>query len=199
MLVPAEDGKSITPADLEAMTPKKRKELERVEAKLQDEVKAGLGRIRDRERDTHEKVQELNSRTALFAVEYLIKELKAKYGGLDQVITHLESVQQDIVTNIDQIRLRDTDSKGPSSQLSAPNFLQRYDVNVVVDNSTRDSAPVIVENHPSYHNLIGRIEHEVFMGASRTDFTMIRPGALHRANGGYLILPARDVLLSPYT
>ena len=199
MLVPAEDGKPITPADLEAMTPKQREKLERVEANLQDEVKAVLGRIRDRERDTHEKVQVLNSRTALFAVEYLIKELKAEYDGLEQVIAHLESVQQDIVTNIDQIRLRDADAKGPSSQLSAPDILQRYDVNVVVDNSTRDSAPVVVENHPSYQNLIGRIEHEVFMGASRTDFTMIRPGALHRANGGYLILPARDVLLSSYT
>ena len=199
MLVPAEGGKPMTPADLEAMTPKKREKLERVEAKLQDEVKAGLERIRDKERDTHEKVQELNSRTALFAVEYLIKELKAKYEGLEQVITHLESVQQDMVTNIDQIRLSDTEAKGPSGLLSTPDFLQRYDVNIVVDNSIRDSAPVIVENHPSYHNLIGRIEHEVFMGASRTDFTMIRPGALHRANGGYLILPARDVLLSSYT
>ena len=199
MLVPAEGGKPITPADLEAMTPKQRKKLERVEAKLQDEVKAGLGRIRDRERDTHEKVQELNSRTALFAVEYLIKELKAKYDGLKQVIAHLESIQQDIVTNIDQIRMREPDAKGPPGQLSVPDILQRYDVNVVVDNSIRDSAPVVVENHPSYHNLIGRIEHEVFMGASRTDFTMIRPGALHRANGGYLILPARDLLLSSYT
>jgi lon-related putative ATP-dependent protease len=75
---------------------------------------------------------------------------------------------------------------------------QRFEVNVLVDNTHCEGAPVIVENHPSYHNLMGRIEHEVVLGATLTNFTLIRPGALHRANGGYLILPAREVLLNQY-
>ena len=77
-------------------------------------------------------------------------------------------------------------------------WLERYQVNVLVDNSSLKGAPVILESHPSYTNLLGRIEHEVIMGASRTDFSMIRSGALHRANGGYLVIPARDILINPY-
>ncbi|HEY43787.1 MAG TPA: AAA family ATPase [Anaerolineae bacterium] len=198
MLVPAVDGKPIQPADLEKLSPEQREKLRGLENKLQDEVKSSLTRVRKGERETQEQIRELDTRTALYAVGHLIDELKVKYEGLDQVISHLESVQENMIANIDQLRSPEPDSQSPLTQLAAPNLFQRYDVNVIVDNSERDSAPVVVENHPSYQNLIGRIEHEVVMGGSRTNFTMIQPGALHRANGGYLILPARDVLLNTY-
>jgi lon-related putative ATP-dependent protease len=74
----------------------------------------------------------------------------------------------------------------------------RYKINVLVDNNELHGAPVVMESHPTYQNLIGRIEHHLVMGISQTDFTMIRPGALHRANGGYLLLPAAEILLSSY-
>jgi lon-related putative ATP-dependent protease len=198
MLVPAIEGKPLTPEDLEKISPEQREKFKGIEDKLQGEVKASLSRIRKRERDTQKKIQELDARTALFAVGHLIDELKGKFEGLDQVIAHLDSVQEDMISNIDRLRSPDEDTRSPLAQLAGPDLLQRYDVNVIVDNSERDSAPVVVENHPSYQNLIGRIEHEVVMGASRTNFAMIQPGALHRATGGYLILPARDVLLNNY-
>jgi lon-related putative ATP-dependent protease len=198
MLIPAVDGKPLKPTDLEELSSEQREKLKGLEDKLQDEVKSSLTRIRKGERETQDKIQELDARTALYAVGHLIDELKAKYKGLKQVISHLESVQEDMITNIDQLRSPESDSKSPLAQLAAPNLFQRYDINVIVDNSERDSAPVVVENHPSYQNIIGRIEHEVVMGASRTNFGMIQPGALHRANGGYLILPARDVLINTY-
>ncbi|HEY47434.1 MAG: hypothetical protein AMJ88_02565 [Anaerolineae bacterium SM23_ 63] len=198
MLVPAIEGKPLTPEDLEKLSPKQREKFKGLEDKLQGEVKASLAAIRKGERETQDKIQELDARTALYAVGHLIDELKGKYEGLDQVIAHLEYVQADMISNIDRLRSSEEDTKSPLAQLAGPDLLQRYDVNVIVDNSERESAPVVVENHPSYQNLIGRIEHEVVMGASRTNFGMIQPGALHRANGGYLILPARDVLLNNY-
>ena len=82
--------------------------------------------------------------------------------------------------------------------MSERDLTHRYDVNVLVDSTRLTGAPVLFENYPSYTNLLGRIEHEAFMGISRTDFTMIRPGALHLSNGGYLLLPARDVLGNPF-
>jgi lon-related putative ATP-dependent protease len=198
MLVPAVDGKPLKPEDLEKLSKEQREKFEGIEGKLQDEVKASLATIRKGERETQEKIQELDARTALYAVGHLIDELKLKYESLDQVVAHLESVQEDMISNIDRLRSPEDDKKSPLTQLAAPDLLKRYEVNVIVDNSERDSAPVVVENHPSYQNLIGRVEHEVVMGASRTNFSMIQPGALHRANGGYLVLPARDVLLNNY-
>jgi lon-related putative ATP-dependent protease len=198
MLVPAVEGKPISPEQLEALSPDQREKLSSLESKLQEEVKVSLARIRDDERDTRERIVELDTRTALYAVEHLIEILKKKYKGFEQVVTHLEAIQEDIIANVDQFRAEDKEQKSPVFQLTEGSFLKRYEVNVIIDNAGRDSAPVVVENHPSYHNLLGRIEHEVRMGASRTDFSMIQPGALHRANGGYLILPARDVLLNQY-
>jgi len=198
MLVPAVDGKPLKPEEIEKLSPEQREKFESLEDKLQNEVKSSLSRIRKSERKNHEKVKELDTRTALYAVDHLIEELKVKYEGLDLVVDHLVSLQEDIITNIDQFRAQEKDTKELPIQLAGPNLFQRYDVNVVVDHTERSRAPVIVENHPSYNNLLGRIEHEVVMGASRTNFTMIQPGALHRANGGYLILPARDVLLNTY-
>ena len=167
MLVPAIEGKPLAPEDLEKLSPEQREKFKGIEDKLQGEVKASLERIRKRERETQEKIQELDARTALYAVGHLIDELKGKFEGLDQVIAHLEAVQEDMISNIDRLRAPYEERKSPLAQLAGPDLLQRYDVNVIVDNSERDSAPVVVENHPSYQNLIGRIEHEVVMGASR--------------------------------
>jgi len=80
-----------------------------------------------------------------------------------------------------------------------PNPFKRYQVNLVVDFSNMKSAPVIFEDHPNYSNLLGRIDHQAYMGSLVTDFTMIKPGALHKANGGYLILDARKLLFQPYS
>ena len=86
----------------------------------------------------------------------------------------------------------------PIQMPGADRPLPRYQVNVLVDNGHRKGAPVVVESNPTYHNLTGRIEHQASWGGVATDYTMIKPGALHRANGGYLIVPARECLLNPF-
>jgi lon-related putative ATP-dependent protease len=123
--------------------------------------------------------------------------IKAIYSDVEGVPAHLEAVQADIVANAGQFRPAEGESSGEGGAQPFA-WALRYGVNVLVDNSTSKGAPVILESHPSYHNLMGRIEHEMVMGATNTNFNMIRPGALHRANGGYLVIPARDVLINPY-
>jgi lon-related putative ATP-dependent protease len=135
----------------------------------------------------------------MFLLGPLMQILKGKYAGLESVLSHLDAVQADILEHADQFRRNESSSSSNSgSQQAQREWVHRYEVNVLVDNSGLKGGPVILESHPSYTNLLGRIEHEMMMGASHTDFSMIHAGALHRANGGYLVIPARDILINPY-
>ena len=195
MLAPALKGKPLKPEDLQALGEEQRSKLDEQQVRLAVEVEKSIKLLRELERQAQEQLHELNTRTVNYLIQPVMETLKGKYIGLEGVLTHLEAVQADIVLHASQFRGGDDDSPGGSTSAG---WALRYSVNVLVDNSTCKGAPVIVESHPSYHNLLGRIEHEVVMGATHTDFTMIRPGALQRANGGYLVVSGRDVLLNPY-
>lgn len=199
VLVPTADGKPLTPEAVETLSPEKVREITQTEAALEEQLTHSLSQIRDQEMATHERLQELNSRTALFIVEHLIENIKAKYSKLEPVVAYLDEVKTDIVSNAGHFR-RTTDSESEQNDvpLAKSNWLECYEINILVDNANCRGAPVVLESQPTYYNLLGRTEQELVMGASDTNFTLIRPGALHRANGGYLILPARDVLLNPY-
>lgn len=197
VLVPAPQGKPLTPEEVEKLSPEQRAKLEQLQTRLASEVENTINRLRELSNAASERIDELNRNTMMFVLQPLINNLQEKYAGIEQVLSHLEAVKNDILENNHQFRSREG-SEAPGAQPGGRPWLQRYAVNVLIDNSALQGAPVIVETHPVYTNLVGRIEHEVIMGATRTDFTMIRPGALHRANGGYLILPARDLLLNPY-
>lgn len=196
VLAPASQGKPLEPEEVEKLSPEQRTKLEQLQDKLSEEVQKALKHLRELGKTTAEQLRTLTQRTAAFHIQHLKDELKEKYAGIEPVLNHLENVYRDIIDNAGQFQSHEEEN---SPQLGQnPDWLQRYDVNVLVDNTGLKGAPVIVEMHPVYHTLLGRVEHEVIMGATRTDFTMIRPGTVHRANGGYLILPARDLLTSPY-
>jgi lon-related putative ATP-dependent protease len=197
-LVPGVSGKPAKPEELEKLSPEQKGKLEKKEAMLQEEVQKSLRQVQGKTREFHEQLRELDQRTALFAVEHLVDALKETYATQDPVILYLDALKDDVVANANQFRDGEQELPRATSRVAEFDTRQRYEVNVLVDNSNCEGAPVIVENHPSYHNLMGRIEHEVVLGATLTNFTLIRPGALHRANGGYLILPAREVLLNQY-
>ncbi len=197
-LVPGVNGEPAKPEELEALSDEQKQKLEQKEAKLQDEVQKSLRQIQEKTRGFHEKLRELDERTALFAIEHLVEALKDQYTDQGSVVEHLDALKDDIVANAAQFRDGEQEPPRATGRVAEIDARQRYEVNVLVDNSGCEGAPVIVENHPSYHNLMGRIEHEVVLGATLTNFTLIRPGALHRANGGYLVLPAREVLLNQY-
>lgn len=196
VLTPAVEGKPLKPEELEKLSEEQRAKLSQLQAKLTEEVEKAINRIRELEKAAAQQISELNERTVLFVLSPLMEALKNKYEGIESVLSHLEAIQADIVANVE--RFRGGEGGGEAAQVAQREWLRRYEVNVLVDNTGLKGAPVILESHPSYTNLLGRIEHEVIMGASRTDFTMIYPGALHRANGGYLLIPARDLLINPY-
>lgn len=198
-LAPAVDGKPIPEEDLEKLSPDKREKLTNLQEKLGAEVEKALVRVRELERDTHQELAQLDERTILYVLEPLMGDIVERYADLDQVKNYLESVRDDIVANADRFRAnKDTPPTDINSLITMRDWSRRYKVNLLIDNSEMSGAPVVVENQPSFANLLGRIEHEVTLGVTRTDFTMIQAGALHRANGGYLIIPARDLLLNPY-
>lgn len=203
MLMPGLNGKALGPDEFEKLTPEQRKEYEQRASTLSEYVELALNKMRDLNQKSDQELKQLDQRTILFIVDPLIRALKTKYmeGPLSEqarqvVWDHLEAVQTDLSANAPMFQPGlPADAPGPQPDAR---WMQRYAVNVLIDNLSLNGAPVIIESQPTYHNLLGRIEHEVVMGATRTDFLMIRPGALHRANGGYLILPVRDLLINTY-
>jgi lon-related putative ATP-dependent protease len=199
VLTPAVEGRPLKERDLEQLSDKERKKVQKLRTRLEKEVESGLRRLREMEEAMRQELKKLDEETTLRAIGHLVDDLKEKHAGLDEVTAYFDAVQADIVANVDDFR--DEKDKGHMTVMGLPlpvpsSSLNRYEVNVLVDHSNTQGAPVIVESNPTYHNLIGRIEHHAFMGAVATDFTMIKPGALHRANGGYLVLPVREVLIN---
>jgi predicted ATP-dependent protease len=199
VLTPAVEGRPLKERELEKLSEEERDKVQKLRARLEKEVERGLRRLREMEDALQQELRRLNEETTLRAIGHLVDDLRERYGDTPQVIEYLEQVQADIVANADDFRDGQGNARpspmGIPLPVSPPSFV-RYEVNVLVDRGSTSGAPVIVESNPTYHNLIGRIEHHAFMGAVSTDLTMIKPGALHRANGGYLILPVREVLIN---
>ncbi len=199
-LAPLREGEILTPETFSQLPQAEREVLDQHHAVLQEALNGALRRIREQEREIQTAVEELDRRVAEFALEPLLGELQEKYAGQIEVLCYLDEVQQDVLDNITALRgqLEDeSDDDMGRSLLDVP-LWQRYRVNVLVDNSATEGAPVIIEENPTYENLLGRIEYDVRYGSTVTDYTLIRSGALHRANGGYLILNAEALLNSPY-
>jgi len=203
VFAPLRDGEVLPPEEFQKLPEEERKRLEAEVEVMQEELQKIIHQMPRWEREMREKVRELDREITNFAVGHLIDELRKKYEELPDVVEYLNAVQQDVIENVRDF-LRPEEPRqgapiGPVSHLmTGPPTLRRYQVNVLVDHSESKGAPVIYEDNPTYQNLVGRVEHMAQMGALVTDFTLIKPGALHRANGGYLILDARKVLLQPY-
>jgi lon-related putative ATP-dependent protease len=201
-VAPLKEGEVMSPDEFQKLPDEERKRFEKDIAEVQERLQEALPQARQWEREAREKVKELDRQVATFAVGGMMDELREKYAELPDVVDYLNAVQQDVVENVDEFRKPDEapqamDIPLPPSMTSAP-LLRRYQVNVLGDHSQSRGAPVVYESNPTYNNLIGRIEQIAQMGALLTDFNLIKPGALHRANGGYLILDARQLLLQPY-
>jgi len=201
-VAPLKDGEVMSPDDFQKLPEEERKRFEEDIAEVQERLQETLPQARQWEREARERVKELNRQVAMFATGGMIDELREKYAKLPAVVDYLKAVQQDVVDNFDQFR--ETEETPKVMGVSVPrsvtreSLLRRYQVNVLVDHSESEGAPVVYESNPTYNNLIGRVEQIAQMGALLTDFNLIKPGALHRANGGYLILDARQLLMQTY-
>jgi lon-related putative ATP-dependent protease len=201
---PTRKGEVLKSEDFMRLKKEEREAIEQEIERLKNSLQSIMAQIPKWHRESIEKIKGLNREVAGYALKPLISELKSAYEGLDDVIRYLETIENDIVENFDQFL-----EKEPSPQETfmglistrsgqKSRFFIRYRVNVLVDNSSMTGAPVVFEDKPASQNLVGDIEHASQMGTLVTDFTLIKPGALHRANGGYLILDARRLLLEPF-
>ena len=206
-LAPTADGEVLNPKQFKALDVKERARRAKGMEALQGELEEIVLSIPIWEKETREKIRDLIRNITQLAVGHQIEELKKRWEDLPDVLAYLDRVSTDVVENAGSFMSQD---QGGASVVSAAQMaageatFRRYRVNVMVDNSelmTRDApvgAPLVLEDHPTQPNLIGRIEHMSQFGALSTDFTMIKPGALHRANGGYLVLDVRKVLMQPF-
>lgn len=206
--VPVKDGQPLRDEDLQQLPQEEREEIERKRRELQEEIRNLQKDYRRLDREAREKVNELDRQVVQNRIEGPFEDLREKYEGNDTVCAYLDEMQQDILDNVETLK----ESAGQQEQQGQMNpqvkrqleamreqFFKKYDVNVIVDHSRRSGAPVVVELNPNYNNLVGRIEKEMQMGALNTDFTLIKPGALLQANGGFLVLPVEDVLRNVYS
>jgi lon-related putative ATP-dependent protease len=208
VFAPVKDGEVIPPDDFNQLPDEIRKKMEVQIQSLQKELQVLLQQIPVWQRELRANIRELNHEITEVAVTSILGELKSGYENFPQVLEYLFAVQKDIVDNAshfletEEDHEKRGDDSPPQSRISrgspGDSLLKRYKVNLFVDNQNLNGAPVIVEENPTYQNLIGRVEQMARMGALLTDFTLIKPGSLHQANGGYLILDARKVLLQPY-
>jgi lon-related putative ATP-dependent protease len=219
MFVPLkEDGKPMSSEEIQQIPQDKRKELEQKSEELQKEAQRIFQQASSAQREARNKLKEFNQQVAERTIEPLISELREKYKDHQEVTQHLDAVQKDMVSNSEELlkvfQMEQADEQSQQQQMmqqqqaaqrasmpssmDEPSLLRNYRVNVLVEHDPEKGAPVVYEDNPNYQRVIGRVEHLAHMGALMADFTLIKPGALHRANGGYLILDARKLLTQPY-
>jgi len=214
-VAPVRDGEVLSPDEIQQLSEEEQERLQQKVEEMQEELQEILRQVPGWQRKMRERLNELNREMANLAVGGLIDELREEYSDYPEVVEHLDAVQEDVVENAENFLPQQGGQQGGGLQQQLQQMMQggdaqgrqamvqealmrRYKVNVIVDNSDTEHAPVIYEDNPTYQNLIGRIEHMARMGALMTDFHLIKAGALHRANGGYLLLDARKVLTEPY-
>jgi len=201
LIIPVMEGKPLSEEEFMALSPEVKEEVLQKREGLQEELKRAMRQLTGLEKKANEALRKLDQEVALYAVGPPVSELIEEYDDLPEVVAYLKKVRDDIAENL--ALFRGEAQAQPISPFPTPGAAElpfrKYEVNVVVDNSELKGAPVVMEFNPTYNNLFGRIEKEAQFGALITDFTMIRGGSLHRANGGYLVLPAEEVLRNPFS
>lgn len=197
--VPMIDGKIISTEEFKKIKGKEKKELTAKLNEFEQIVKNGLHEVSNIAKLLQEEFMALDRKTTADTVHTLFEEIRETYKKNPKIITYLEDMQTDIIKNVQDFLVKPDEMEIPPimREYYTPSF-RRYLVNVFISNGKSKIAPIIYEDNPNHNNLIGSIEHLSQMGTLVTDFTMIKPGALHKANGGYLILDIRKLLMQPF-
>lgn len=203
-------GEPMSQEDVQKLSEDRRRELQEAAQELEKDARQLIEEVPRTQRRARRELKELNRQIIEQALEPLFEELRSKYEDHSQVIDFLDAAKQDLVEQGEQLlKLQREEEEQPQQQVGpvgAPvprsvmesTLLRRYRVNVLVGHDPSQGAPVVYEDHPTFNNVIGRVEYMAQMGALVADFNLIRPGALHRANGGYLILDAFELLTQPF-
>ena len=212
---PIKDGDLMDESDVRQLSEEEKERLEEETKKLQEELQKLVRKMPSNKRKVRERQKELDREIATYAIKELFAKIREEFSELDSVQNFLDKVEMDIVDNVQKIMSSQAQQQqgaqmmqmmggGGGQQMQSPQdssrnpILDRYRVNVMVNQEDINGVPVVYEDNPNYKNLVGRVEYQSKMGALTTNFNLIKPGALHKANGGYLLLDARQVLLEPF-
>lgn len=198
-MMPVLDGKTLAEDEFEELEESVKREFEERSALVQEQIFQALAEIKVIEREADKKIDEWQSNIALMTINVHINSIKANYKRNKKIGTYLDNVKKDILKNISAFLMPDSDPKVPPQpvQMQRPEIKEpwlNYRVNLFIDNSKLEGAPVIMDTNYSYFNIFGGLEYENQYGALKTDYMMIKPGLLHQANGGYIIFQAKDIL-----
>lgn len=186
-----------TVESFEQLAEEEKDKFEEAINKLELKLRSVIRKVTIWEQEFLDKQQSLNEEVVLNVMQQLIENLAQKYHQFDSVLEYLADLQKDIVTNLDSF-LEDSEDQGALSNATLEKKLpRRYQINVLVHHE-KETAPIVVEDNPNYHTLFGYVEHVTYKGTVFTDYSLIRSGGLHKANGGYLLLDAQKVLEQPF-
>lgn len=195
-MMPIVNGKTIEEDEFEKLDSNIKQEYEEKSSIVQEQIMNVIGKIKQIERDADKKVSEWQSNIALLTVNVHINFIKSKFKRNKKINKFLNDVKQDVLKNIpiflEEDKAPSNNQPGPNSKVQDPCL--NYRVNLFVDNSSKEGAPVIMDSNYSYHNIFGKLEYENFYGSLKTDHTMLKSGLLQQANGGYIIFQAKDLL-----
>jgi lon-related putative ATP-dependent protease len=202
LLIPVLDGKPLNEEEMLALPPKMKEKIAEKREKLEGQFRATMRKLINMEQQINEALKKLNKEVALYAIGTQMQSLMEKYSTNLQVTEYLKAVQNDILDNLQTFARRGGAAEAQQQLPFAMPWMReepykKYEVNVVIDNSETKGAPVVVETNPTYPNLLGKTEKEAQFGALTTDFSMVRGGSIHKANGGYLIVAVEDLLRNP--
>ncbi len=195
-MMPIVNGKTIPEEEFNKLDENVKKDFEEKSSIVQQHIMDAIVEIKAIERESEKKIEEWQSNVALLTVNAHINYIKSKYKRNKKINKFLDDIKKDILKNINHFIVEEKADSKPSMpnrpELTKPWL--NYRVNLFVDNSHLEGAPVIMDSNYSYHNIFGKLEYENYYGALKTDYTMLKPGLLHKANGGYIIFQASDLL-----
>ena len=195
-LTPQKDGKGLSQEEFEALPEAEKERFLKSLEEMKELLKETMSKVPEWQHRLQNRLRELDRETMTLTVTQFLADLESRYEQYPAVIAYLEQTKADIIENVDQFRR--VDMSGEQTVSADDEAFHRYSINILVDNADTQGTPIVFENNPTYQNLIGRIEHVAHMGTLLTDFTLIKAGALHRANGGFLVLDAEKVLTNPF-
>jgi lon-related putative ATP-dependent protease len=199
------EGETMSREIYDALPKEEQKRIDEGLEGLNEELQQIMRLVRQDERAGRETVRELDHEVTTFAAKHLVEEVGERWNNVPETVDYLKAVLADVIENADDFKKSDEETPAMimgipiSGRQKGEGAFRRYRINVLVDNSALTGAPVVTESNPVMQNLVGRVEHQAQFGALFTDFNMIKAGALHKANGGFLVLEARELLTKPYS
>lgn len=197
-IAPTRHGKLLADEKFEGFSEKEKRKTNAALEEMSEQLRIHLQRLPEWQKEHRERIKSLNREFTEIASGRLIDQIEEKYETVELLKDYFKAVREDVLEHARGFHRSETQDMPGMNSLTGNAPLNRYQVNVIVDHSGQTTAPVVYENNPSFQNLLGKVEHSAQLGALVTDFTMIRPGALHKANNGFLILDADQVLTQPF-